>query len=208
MASKKESKVAPTKDGKKDVLEQMSQMHNKLQDMLGKDEPLPPLLDRPDLKPRWVAVLIDGFAAAIVIFLFTTVGMLFNYTLLNLFMIFGAVVATMFMLIRDGIYKSASPGKFAVGLRVVDEEGHFIGITTSAKRNLISALPFAVIVIYGVLNIFSEFIGGLVMPLVGILGLAAVAAGGFEVYNLLKDRETSRRLGDHQAGTKVIELDD
>ena len=207
MADKK-GKDEKEQKGSKDVLEQMSMVHNKLQDMLGKDEPLPPLLDRPDLKPRWAAALIDGFASAIVIFIFSTIGMLMNYLMLNLCMILGGVIASGYMLARDGLYKSASPGKMAVGLRVVDEEGHFIGIGTSAKRNLIPALPFIAVVVYGLLNIIYGVIGSLATILSAIIGIVAILAGAFEIYNLLKDRETSRRWGDVQAGTKVIELDD
>jgi len=192
-------------DAKQVALAKMGAMHDKLQEMLTKDDPLPPLLDRPDLKPRAAAAMIDGFAAAAVVFLFSIAGIFMGYVMLNLMMMVGAVVASAFMLARDGLYKSASPGKHAVGIRVVDEDGHFIGIITSAKRNLLPALPYLTVVVYCLLNIVVDSLSAVVTALLGLASLGAVL---YETYTLLKDRATSRRFGDHRAGTRIVELDD
>ena len=202
------SKSKEKGDGKENVLSKVNRVHDRLQTMLEKDEPLPPLLDRPDLKPRWVGALIDFFAAAIVVFIFSVAGMFFGFYGFNLAMIAGAVIASFFILGRDGFVKSASPGKMAVGLRVADEDGHFIGISHSAKRNLLPALPFLVVVLYGVLNLFYDFIGSLGVLLSALAGLASIAACIYEIYRLLLDRKESRRWGDLYAGTKVIDLED
>lgn len=174
-----------------------------------RNDELPPLLDRPDLKARFVAALIDGAIGLAVIFVSFVVGLVVgNFTVTNVAMMTGAILATAFMAARDGISGSRSPGKRAVGLRVVDDEGHLIGISGSLRRNRATAAPFAAVVLYGALNLASDLLRS-VGTLVGALAMvAALGYLGWECYELLRDRDESRRPGDRAAGTRVVEVDE
>lgn len=134
-----------------------------------------------DLGKRFIAALIDGVLASVVVFV----------------PVIGALIGAAYMLVRDGLefdfMKNRSIGKHVMKLRPVRLDGGPVDITTSIKRNI----PFAI----GPAIMIIPIIGWIIGPIV------AMAIGVIEIVLVLTDSE-GRRLGDKFADTKVIEVNE
>ncbi|WP_296970223.1 RDD family protein [Tepidanaerobacter sp. EBM-38] len=139
-----------------------------------------------DLFKRFLAALIDGIIASLLIYI----------------PILGAIVSTVYLLTKDAIafeitknadFKNRSIGKKIMGLEVVSLEGKDIDWTISVKRNL----PIAIGSAFGIVPILGWIIGS-------IVGLVLMVV---EIVLAVTDND-GRRLGDRWANTQVAESQD
>lgn len=139
-----------------------------------------------DLFKRFLAALIDGIIASLLIYI----------------PILGAIVSTVYLLTKDAIafeitknadFKNRSIGKKIMGLEVVSLEGKDIDWTISVKRNL----PIAIGSAFGIVPILGWIIGS-------IVGFALMVV---EIVLAVTDND-GRRLGDKWANTQVAESQD
>ncbi|NLU09906.1 MAG: RDD family protein [Tepidanaerobacter acetatoxydans] len=139
-----------------------------------------------DLFKRFLAALIDGIIASLLIYI----------------PILGAIVSTVYLLTKDAIafeitkntdFKNRSIGKKIMGLEVVSLEGKDIDWTISVKRNL----PIAIGSAFGIVPILGWIIGS-------IVGLVLMVV---ETVLAVTDND-GRRLGDRWANTQVAESQD
>jgi uncharacterized RDD family membrane protein YckC len=137
----------------------------------------------PEPLPRFLALLIDAVAAALV----------------GLVPVVGGLAGAAYLLFRDGFDLDFMPrrsfGKKVMKLAVVRDDGQPMDLVTSARRNW----PLA----FGSLAqflIFVPVIGWILIPVVIVVGLVFLAIG---VYRVLT-RDDGRRYGDSFAGTRVV----
>ena len=139
-----------------------------------------------DLFKRFLAALIDGIIASLLIYI----------------PVLGAIVSTVYLLTKDAIafeitkntdFKNRSIGKKIMGLEVVSLEGKDIDWTISVKRNL----PIAIGSAFGIVPIIGWIIGS-------IVGLVLMVV---EIVLAVTDND-GRRLGDRWANTQVAESQD
>ncbi|AEE92162.1 RDD domain containing protein [Tepidanaerobacter acetatoxydans Re1] len=139
-----------------------------------------------DLFKRFLAALIDGIIASLLIYI----------------PILGAIVSTVYLLTKDAVafeitknadFKNRSIGKKIMGLEVVSLEGKDIDWTISVKRNL----PIAIGSAFGIVPILGWIIGS-------IVGFALMVV---EIVLAVTDND-GRRLGDKWANTQVAESQD
>ncbi|WP_213974579.1 RDD family protein [Tepidanaerobacter acetatoxydans] len=139
-----------------------------------------------DLFKRFLAALIDGIIANLLIYI----------------PVLGAIVSTVYLLTKDAIafeitknadFKNRSIGKKIMGLEVVSLEGKDIDWTISVKRNL----PIAIGSAFGIVPILGWIIGS-------IVGFALMVV---EIVLTVTDND-GRRLGDRWANTQVAESQD
>jgi uncharacterized RDD family membrane protein YckC len=123
------------------------------------------------LLKRFLAYFIDVFLCGIV----------------GLIPVLGGIAATVYMLVRDGLFSGQSVGKKIVGLKV-EKDGTPAAFADSVKRNLILALPDVL----------------LIVPVAGFV-LYAVAISIVTIIETLFVLLNGRRLGDKFAGTQVVE---
>ena len=95
-----------------------------------------------------------------------------------------------------------SPGKKALGLRVIAVKGHNLDLLTSFKRNLPLAAGVAVYlatkIIFVLVPLFGEIVAWFLGTLVSILAMIT------EITKMYQDPE-GERIGDLLAGTLVVE---
>lgn len=139
-----------------------------------------------DLFKRFLAALIDGIIANLLIYI----------------PVLGAIVSTVYLLAKDAVafeitknadFKNRSIGKKIMGLEVVSLEGKDIDWTISVKRNL----PIAIGSAFGIVPILGWIIGS-------IVGFALMVV---EIVLTVTDND-GRRLGDRWANTQVAESQD
>ncbi len=139
-----------------------------------------------DLFKRFLAALIDGIIANLLIYI----------------PVLGAIVSTVYLLTKDAVafeitkkadFKNRSIGKKIMGLEVVSLEGKDIDWTISVKRNL----PIAIGSAFGIVPILGWIIGS-------IVGFALMVV---EIVLTVTDND-GRRLGDRWANTQVAESQD
>lgn len=139
-----------------------------------------------DLFKRFLAALIDGIIASLLIYI----------------PVLGAIVSTVYLLTKDAVafeitkkadFKNRSIGKKIMGLEVVSLEGKDIDWTISVKRNL----PIAIGSAFGIVPILGWIIGS-------IVGFALMVV---EIVLTVTDND-GRRLGDKWANTQVAESQD
>ncbi|MDD4569652.1 MAG: RDD family protein [Tepidanaerobacteraceae bacterium] len=139
-----------------------------------------------DLFKRFIASLIDGIIASILIYV----------------PILGGIVSTVYILTKDVIayeitknpdFKNRSIGKKVMGLKVVSMEGKDMDWERSIRRNL----PLAVGSVCCIVPIIGWIIGA-------ILGFIISIA---EIVLVLTDNN-GRRLGDRWANTQVVSTED
>lgn len=166
------------------------------------NEPLPEVLNRPELQNRFIAVVIDWFGAAILVIFFSiVVQLIFRAYLASVFQAAASVAAGAFILARDALGDNCSPGKMLVGLKVQRTEGiGHVDVVTSAVRNATLVPLFFLVAPVSIAGNFP-----LVTPLCTLLMAASVGLMGYELLLVLKDREQGLRLGDKLAHTRVVE---
>lgn len=98
----------------------------------------------------------------------------------------------LYFLLRDGLFRGRSLGKFVVGIQVVDPNGRPCGLWRSILRNLIFVVPGAI-----TWFIFSDLVWLLIRKLLVVFYLVE--------YLALRFSSEGRRLGDRWAGTQVID---
>ena len=164
------------------------------------------LFDRPDLKPRALAIVIDLSISFTMLFSGTVLGFVYGGTkAISGFGFLGTVACALFFLLKDGIYMSSSPGKKLARLTVTGIHGNFINILESANRNFVMSLPFWFYALYQVSPLMVPFVGD--SPgWAGIVGIPlSLALCVYELISLLLDRSQSpRRWGDQIAATVVV----
>lgn len=135
-----------------------------------------------DIFRRFIAFLIDGIIASILIYV----------------PILGGVVSTVYMLTKDVIayeitknpdFKNRSVGKKVMGLEVASLEGKDINWELSIKRNL----PLAVGSVCSIVPIIGWIIGAILGFILSIV----------EIFLVLTDNH-GKRLGDRLANTQVV----
>ncbi|MEW6081656.1 MAG: RDD family protein [Bacillota bacterium] len=134
------------------------------------------MLDFPkaSLGKRVVAAIIDGLIAGCV----------------SLVPVVGGVAGFAYVLLKDGFLDGASPGKKAMGLRVVEVgSGARAAYGESIRRNLIFAIPNLITII--------PLIGAIIAPILALLVYL------LELYIAWRDPR-GRRYGDHIASTQVV----
>ncbi len=127
-----------------------------------------------DVMTRFLAALIDGLLSSAVSALIPVIG---------------ALISTAYLLIKDGLFEGQSLGKKLMKLRVVTMDGNKADFATSAKRNLIFAIPAIFMII--------PIIGWVIAPILSLIVLI------IEVVKVLNEPK-GRRLGDTWADTQVI----
>jgi uncharacterized RDD family membrane protein YckC len=145
---------------------------------------------QPDLLKRFLAAFID----------FAVIGCAYAVVSIPLTLMLGtigamaaAVLGTAVVLARDVAFQGNSLGKKLFGLAAANDAGGPITLEQSAKRNITLAVGwigriFAPIPVLGLLA-------------VAVCGLAALALGVYEIYNVATNQP---RLGDKLAGTHVV----
>jgi hypothetical protein len=133
------------------------------------------------------------------------IGTLAQYAmhLLVLAYVFGSLA---FVLGRDVLAGSTSPGKKAMGIRVVTTAGAPIGVMESVKRNALFAPGLAVgalLALLGMIPIVGCVTGCLLWPLRLLAGVFGVVAGIYEIVMIVQEPD-GVRLGDKMAGTRVV----
>ncbi|MGB9847530.1 MAG: RDD family protein, partial [Desulfotomaculales bacterium] len=123
------------------------------------------------LLKRFLAYFIDVFLSGII----------------GLVPVLGGIAATVYMLVRDGLFNGQSVGKRVVGLKV-EKDGCPAAFADSVKRNLILAVPDVLLII----------------PVAGFV-LYAVAISIVTIIETLFVLLNGWRLGDKFAGTQVVE---
>ncbi len=131
-----------------------------------------------DLGARFVAALIDGVLSSLVS---------------TLIPILGAIASTIYLLFKDGLFEGQSLGKRVMKLQVVDGAGKPADYRVSVQRNIIFAIPAAIMIV--------PILGWVIAPLVGLVVLI------IELVKVLNDPK-GRRVGDQWADTQVVMLDD
>lgn len=133
------------------------------------------MLEQPkvDVMTRFLAALIDGLMSAAV----------------SLIPVIGAIISTVYLLIKDGLFEGQSVGKKLMKLQVVSLEGNKADFAVSAKRNVIFAIPSFIMII--------PVLGWIVAPILALVILI------IEVVKVLNEPK-GRRLGDTWAGSQVI----
>lgn len=135
-----------------------------------------------DIFRRFIAFLIDGIVASILIYV----------------PILGGIVSTVYMLTKDVIayeitknpdFKNRSLGKKVMGLEVVSMEGEDIDWGLSIRRNL----PLAVGSVCSIVPIIGWIIGAILGFIMSIV----------EIFLVLTDNN-GKRLGDRLANTQVV----
>jgi len=136
-----------------------------------------PDFPKASLGKRVVAAIIDGLIGG----------------LISLVPVVGAVVGFAYMLLKDGLLDGASPGKKALGLRVVAvDSGAGATYGDSLKRNLIFAIPNLITIV--------PVLGVMIAPVLALLVYLV------ELYIAGMDPR-GRRYGDHIARTQVVPAD-
>ncbi len=195
MSDRKEEQTTPRQKGKQ-IAGKVKELHERLA-----KEPMPEILNRPELQNRSMAVLIDLVAAVLFFFCFAIIGnVLAGSTTAKLIQGSAALVGALFLLLKD-CAGGRSPGKRLVGLKVIRSEGvGAIDPVTSAVRNW----PLASIFLGPIIASFLGF-----LPFSGVIaGLTTIGGVGilvYETYRVLMDREAGERLGDTMAKTRVVE---
>jgi uncharacterized RDD family membrane protein YckC len=131
-----------------------------------------------DIGTRLIAALIDGALSSVVSMLIPVLG---------------AIVATVYMFGKDGLFDGRSVGKKVMKLQVMTESGAPATYADSAKRNAIFALPYVLMIIPVLGWVVAHFIG-----------LAIVIV---ELVLLISDPK-GKRIGDKWAGTQVIKAEE
>lgn len=164
------------------------------------------LFDRPDLKPRAMAAVIDISIAVLIIFGFVLIGLFaggsFAFTGI---MFLGSIVAFLFILLKDGLYYSASPGKKIMGLRVVSSSGNFINISQSAARNFLPSLPFLALAMFLLCNLAAPYVGSVILFPAYAGFFVAIGLFCYDLFCMLNDREQGLRWGERTSNTLVTE---
>jgi len=121
---------------------------------------------------------------------------------LALVYVFGSLA---FVLGRDVLAGSASPGKKIMGIRVVTVTGSPIGVMESIKRNALFSPGFAMAALLALLAMipFVGCVACLLLPLRLLAGVFAVVAGIYEIVMIIQE-PSGVRLGDKMAGTRVV----
>ncbi|HHY70524.1 MAG TPA: RDD family protein [Thermoanaerobacterales bacterium] len=139
-----------------------------------------------DLFKRFIASLIDGVIASILIYV----------------PVLGGIVSTVYTLTKDVIayeitknpdFKNRSLGKKIMGLEVASLEGQDMDWTLSIRRNL----PIAIGSVCAIVPIIGWIIGAIIGCIISII----------EVVLVLTDNK-GRRLGDRWANTQVVCTED
>lgn len=120
---------------------------------------------------RFLAYFIDVFLCGVI----------------GLVPVLGGIAATVYMLVRDGLFNGQSVGKKIAGLKVEKQDGTPATFADSVKRNMILAVPDVVLIIP---------VAGFVLYLV-VMSVVTVVESAFVLLN-------DRRLGDRLAGTQVV----
>lgn len=141
--------------------------------------------EKADLVKRFIAAIIDGAIAAVV-------GMI---------PVIGGLVGLAYILLRDGfeydVMDYRSVGKKLMKLRPVKSDGTPMTYRDSFQRNW--PLVFGSLV---QILIFIPVIGWILIPLVGLVGLALAIAEIVLVFT----NPQGLRWGDRLASTKVVEV--
>ncbi|MEM1115892.1 MAG: RDD family protein [Bacteroidota bacterium] len=150
-----------------------------------------------DLVKRFLAVLIDGLLAGVVVYVFGLFGTFMSGV--------GTLIGAGYILSRDGLETpytdGRSFGKKVIGLRAVTLDGSPMTLQTSIRRNW----PLAI-------GSIVSGVGSLVSGLgLGILAWPIIALGGFvgllglvEGILVITD-DKGRRIGDKSGNTQVVE---
>jgi uncharacterized RDD family membrane protein YckC len=122
--------------------------------------------------------------------------------MLLLVYVFGSLA---FVLGRDILAGSASPGKKMMGIRVVTAAGAPIGVTESVKRNMLFAPGLAVVALLTLLGMIPIVgcVTCLLWPLRVLASVFGVVAGIYEIVMITQEPD-GVRLGDKMAGTRVV----
>lgn len=126
-----------------------------------------------DLMTRFIAALIDGGMSSVVGFI----------------PVVGAILGAAYMLVKDGLFEGQSVGKKIMKLQVISESGEKADYIVSAKRNLIFAIPIAIMII--------PVLGWFLAPVLALVIFV------IEVIKIIND-PNGRRLGDTFAETQVV----
>ncbi|RJX29472.1 MAG: hypothetical protein C4554_00710 [Dethiobacter sp.] len=111
-------------------------------------------------------------------------------SLLSLVPFIGWLIGFFYMLLRDGLTESGSPGKKLLNLHVTTKYGEQITYMESFRRNVIFAFP----VILSIIPLIGWIISGLLSIVIYVIELLAMA-----------NDPRGRRNGDRWAGTIVRE---
>lgn len=103
----------------------------------------------------------------------------------------GAIIGAVYMLFKDGLFEGQSVGKKVMNIQVITERGIKADFGTSAKRNVIFALPIVIMII--------PVIGWILAPIISLIILV------IEFMKVLNEPK-GRRIGDTWAGTQVIDF--
>lgn len=146
---------------------------------------------QPDIVKRGIACVIDFVIIGVAVGILSTV---LTIVLGRLGMMAAGVVGTAAVLMRDVAFQGRSPGKMVMGLGVVNAQGGPITAQDSVMRN--STLAVGMLA-----NVVSP-IPVLGWLLAGVLGLASLVLGAYEIYLVATNQP---RLGDKLAGgTSVV----
>jgi uncharacterized RDD family membrane protein YckC len=169
-------------------------------------EKLERLFDRPDLKLRATAAVIDVFIGCLIIFLSFFPGFISGGTFIisgTLFL--GSVLSALFILLKDGLHNSSSPGKKILNLKVTGKEGNFINLAESAARNFLPSLPFWAVAAYFLSTLLAAWIGDTVTYIALLSVPVSLFLLSYDVVHMLNDRESSLRWSEVQIATVVEE---
>ena len=126
---------------------------------------------------RFIAALIDGILTSMVSWFIP---------------ILGAIISTVYMLIKDGLFEGQSIGKKVMNLKVVTTHGVKADFNVSVKRNIIFAIPSILMII--------PVLGWILAPILALVILIV------EVMKIMSDPK-GRRLGDQWADSMVVAAD-
>ncbi len=126
-----------------------------------------------EVNNRILAALIDGVMSYVIGFI----------------PVIGAIAGAVYMLLKDGLFEGQSVGKKVMKMQVITENDAKADFAVSARRNVIFAIPIAVMII--------PILGWIIAP---ILSLVIVIIEFLKI----KDDPKGRRRGDNWAGTQVI----
>ena len=134
------------------------------------------MLEQPkaDVMTRFLAALIDGVLSGAISMIIPVVG---------------AIISTAYLLIKDGLFEGQSLGKKLMKLQVITTSGEKADFATSARRNVIFAIPSIIMII--------PILGWVIAPILALIILI------IEVLKVVNEPQ-GRRLGDNWAGTQVI----
>lgn len=169
-------------------------------------EKLERLFDRPDLKLRATAAVIDVFIGCLIIFLSFFLGFTIGGTfVISVTVFFGSLLSAIFILLKDGLHNSASPGKKLMNLKVTSREGNFINLAESSTRNFLPSIPFFAVTAYFLSTILATWIGEAITYITLLLIPLSLALLAYDLLHMLQDRETSLRWSELKQGTVVEE---